>query len=619
MLNVTLTVELSLKGPILTQSTSAGACGVDSVAARNAEGRCYLAGTLVKGRLRQAWEELLPVPGLGFNPRIDDWLGRGAANEDSDESNKPIEPWRGRLHFEDFLDHAERHSEKLYRISLDEQRGAVRKGAYQVIEAPYAPGANSTFKFKGNINYFAVSDEEADQIKHCVEIGLRWITSLGAGRTIGFGRLAAVSVCENRQRPHAVVNSSVTDTPVLDFALRPFAPFCIARRRVNNNLFESEVVVPGGVLKGCIATSWRTRLDLDGDGQISDGMDPARPELSRHFERLRFTHAFPGSASPPIRPNVPPLSLVKFERKDKTLEIRDVVLCDGPVLLGDKPAAPTFAVDWKSHADVQSNFGWPDVRRELRVRTKIDTERRKAQDEQLFAYDMVVPGNTVWNGRIDLSQIPDAIERKEVERQLRDVLSQGLFGLGKTKCRAEVRFHPQGTVPPVYASNPSPRDGSWIVTLQTPALLCDPSRLDESSGHEELCAAYSETWRQISGDSLQLVRFFARQSLAGGFYLHRRFQPGKAYNPFLLTEAGSVFVLRPKAGQAVKAQQCIDQSLAHGLSFPDWAIERYRRNGLPGDHWKNCPYLSANGYGEIAVNLDLHWDSQPREGECHVV
>jgi hypothetical protein len=402
---------------------------------------------------------------------------------------------------------------------------------------------------------------------------------------------------------------------VLEFALTAKAPLCIARRRVDNNLFESEEVIPGGVLKGCIAASWRTSLGLKSDGEIAPGMDQARPELCQHFERLRFTHAFPGTADQKTRPVVAPLSLVK----DRNGQVRDVALCDGPILLGDPPAAPSFAVDWKSNDDVQSDFGWPKLHRELRVRTAIDKERRKAKDEQLFAYEMIAPHDDLnWYGQIDLSLVP-ATDRSAVEAQLRGVLSQGVYSLGKTKARAEVALHQAGTIQTKYVSNAGARRNHWIVTLQTPALLCDPAQLDETSGGNELFEAYREVWDDLSNHSLQLVRFFAQQSLAGGFYLHRRFQPGKAYNPYLLTDAGSVFVLQPNKGQEAQAQQCIDDWLEHGLTLPQWAIDRYARNGRPGNHWANCPYLPANGYGEIAVNLDVHWSNQPQKGEFYAI
>ena len=613
MLDVILNIKLILRGPILTQSTAAGAYGIDSPVARKPDGKCYLPGTLVKGRLKQAWKELMSVPDSGFAPRIDEWMGKETASALTNNKDLPIAPSRGSLRFHDFIDETQRQSESLFRIRIDEKRGAVCKGAYQVIEAPYA--AQEQYPFVGKIQYLAADNEEADAIKHCVRIGLCWITSLGAERSVGFGVLKGVEVVEeSRQGLSFSAASSPTGATVLEFSLKPLAPFCIGRRQIDNNLFESEIVIPGGVLKGCLATSWLTRLGTKGDGGIGTDTDPARPELGRHFDALHITHAFPGSSSDWLRPTIAPLSLVKFQND----RLRDVALCKEAVLLGDPPEAPSFAIDWKRDGDVLKNFGWPSIKRELRVRTQIDLARRKAKDENLFAYEMVDPQDLVWFGRIDLQDI-ESNDRGKVEEQLRQILCGTIYGLGKTKCQAELNFLPEGTLRNKHDSRPTPRDDMWIVTLQTPALLCDPARLDETSGSKELTAAYSEAWGDMSEKSLTLDHFYARQSLAGGFYLHRRFQPGKPYNPYLLTESGSVFVLRAIEGQSGKAQEYIDAWLVRGLPLPGWAVERYKRDNRLGDHWANCPYLRANGYGEIAVNLDVHWDLLPQKGECHVV
>lgn len=619
MLRITLLVKLTLKAPILSQSTSIGSYGIDSPMARNASGKYYLPGTLVKGRLRQAWEELLSVGLTDFNPPIEDWLGKATANQDN--GNISIEPFRTLLHFQDFIDNNERSYNTSYRISIDPQRSAVNKGAYQTIETPYIPGEDVTFE--GTITYFSNDIQQADKIKNYVLIGLRWITSFGAERTVGFGRLVNVSIIENYQNL-SVQPLSTTDSPdLIDFILKPLSPFCVVRSQLNNNLFESEEVISGGILKGAIATSWRTSLGLKTYGEISQETDSLRPELCKNFEMLRFTHAFPSIANQQtqlMRPVVAPLSLVKYPSKNKMTQLRDVAFSPGPILFGDDTSlvAPSFAIDWKNYDDVQEIFGWPYLQRELRVRTAIDSIRRKAFDEKLFAYETIIPQNFVWCGQIDLSQV-NQTERTQVEKQLREILSYKLGGLGKTKAEFEITLQPKGTIQSKQSSNTNNKDSLWVVTLQTPTILCDPRLLDESTQSNKLFDAYSEIWNQISDSSLKLIRFFAQQSLSGGFYLHRRFQPDKPYNPYLLTEPGSVFVLEANPGKIDKAHSYIHEWLLYGLPLPKWAIELYRRDNRPGNYWANCPYLTSNGYGEIAVNLDIHWSNQPKQGEFYAI
>ena len=497
MLDITLTITLALKGPILTQSSVIGSYGVDNPMARTGEGKYYLPGTLVKGRLRQSWEELYEAAGGAFTPPIDIWLGKQMGSSTNISSS--VEPSRGLLRFTDFIHSTGGSNDTLYRIRMDERRGAVDKGAYQVIEAPFAP--RERVSFVGNVHYTARDETEANNIRRFVEIGLRWITSLGAERTVGFGQLIDVNVELTSRAVPTVTSHHASGSTFLDFVITPKAPFCIARRQVSPNLFESDSVISGGILKGCLASTWRSLLGLSHAGEVKESMDPARPELCRYFVKLRFTHAFPTLITRPARPVVAPLSLVK----DQAGKIYDVALCEGPGLIGNPPFAPSFFMDWKRSGDVQSRFGWKDPERELRVRTAIDRYKRKAKEEQLFAYEMIVPSGSVWCAGVNLSLIP-AGEQGAVEAQLHDVLSHGLRGLGKTKVSADVELKPQGSIQPVFGSQAEPRDGYWVLTLQTPALLCDPAQLNESSGHTELHATYAAVWAQLSDNSLGLVR-----------------------------------------------------------------------------------------------------------------
>jgi hypothetical protein len=265
-------------------------------------------------------------------------------------------------------------------------------------------------------------------------------------------------------------------------------------------------------------------------------------------------------------------------------------------------------VDWKDAGDVNTKFGWPKLTRELRVRTAMDRQRRRAQEAQLFAYEMVVPEGRDWYGTVDLSRIPQDA-RPAVVAQLQSLLSYGLRGLGKTKVSAQVQTDVSLT--PVHTSYANPYDNLWVVTLQTPMLLCDPTLLNETSGNNELFAAYDAAWQDISGGVIELVRFFASQSLAGG-YQALRFQPNQPYNPFLLTDHGSVFVLEAAHDHAL-AQAFVNEVLYHGLPLPTWAKTRY------GEDWRTCPFLPEDGFGEVVVNLSCHTQQKPAQEVSHAI
>jgi hypothetical protein len=116
--------------------------------------------------------------------------------------------------------------------------------------------------------------------------------------------------------------------------------------------------------------------------------------------------------------------------------------------------------------------------------------------------------------------------------------------------------------------------------------------------------AYGAVFAEWTGGALELTRIFARQTLHGGIYLHRRFQERNRYRPYALTATGSVFVFSVVPGQEALAADTAAKWLSDGLPTPRWAVEAFARKGHDGAYWSNNPYLPENGFGEIAVNLD---------------
>lgn len=621
-------ITLTLEGPILTQATAAGRAGVDAVMARTADGtRWCLPGTLVKGRLREAWQELHNAAPNVFDPPLRLLLGEESGNEDRAGS---VDAARAGLHFADFVctshsaatpacagdpnDTAQDHAggaasqasqaDTLFRVRMDPDRGAVDRGAYLVMEAPF--GVGEEVVFEGAVRT-ALPDPVPETLKHYLEKGLAWIPSFGAERTVGFGRLLGVTVDGGNPAPTAGQVAS----PGSWLLVEPLAPFCIARPKLASNLFEADEVIPGGVLKGCLAATWGQSLGKS--GPVGPGFDSARPELSEYFWAVRFTHAFPLGPDGK-RPVAQPQSLVKLFDGS----FRDVALGPGPNEPEFRQGAPAFAVDWKGgdFCAVRKSYGWPELLRDLRVRTAMDPVRRKGREQALFACETVVPGATRWASQVDLGRVPQGA-RGAVEQQLWDLLGEGLLGLGKTKAAARVERKEQ-VAPSVVSASP-PTGAAWVVTLQTPGLLCDAASLNEESGEAELRSAYESAWADLSrladgtASCLELVDYFARQSLAGGYYLHLRFSGGApSYVPWLLTDAGSVFVLRAATGRETEAQERIGAWLAHGLPLPGWAVVRIGRDEK--ERWQGCPYLPENGYGEIAVNLALPAGLSPAQG-----
>lgn len=585
----TFKIRLIVQGPFIIQSSTPMDYGIDAALARDKNDKPYIPGTSIIGQLRKAWLELDDLGVEDFKPNIEDWLGK-----------ESFLPKPKRLHIGDLVSKNTPAKRKTnYRIRIDSKRNSVEKGAYLVTECPFAPGEEIVFQ--GIARFISKNEDEVERLTRHLEIGLKWLSQVGAYRTVGFGKLIDVNIESIPTESIQSLENLNTNLNTYDIIIKPESPFCITEDRIAKRLFKSSQAISGGVIIGALATMWTSLLSRQ-NATIDENLDAERPDLGRHFNKLHVTHAFPSSEK--VRPIQKPLSLV---RANDTFY--DVALCEGAGLIDGY--APAFAVDWKGkdYSEADKMFGWANVKRELRVRTAIDSKKRSSADEQLFAYEMVVPTDDIaWYARLDLSDI-DKQDRPKVVEQLQSLIAYGLTGLSKTKSYAQIELLPPNSIRHPYApSSLDKRDGVWILTLQTPALLCNPDLLTESSQRD----AYAEVFDEISDKSLELVRFFATQSLAGGGYLWKRFQDRNPYQPYLLTDTGSVFVLCPKTDQEEMAKNSIEKWTKMGLPLPNWAVEKYQRDGKKGNHWSNCPYIPQNGYGEIAVNLSIHWDKHPK-------
>ena len=597
MLDVTWTVTLRLQGPVLTRSSTPWVPGIDAPAARSG-GKLLLPGTLVQGALRHAWVEVARAAPGAFTDPGPSLLGGGV------ERNGVIQgggvPQRGRLRIGDFLAD-DRLGGRLTRIEIDDELGSVKSGHMKVAEAPYLPGEEAVFE--GKVELFAADGKDADEALFQLRAGLGWIAAYGSEKTVGFGRSLGFDVAEERRdaKANATVQAS-GGANALPLCVTFEEPVCFPSVQPVDYLFESTDEIPGGTLKGALATTLNLLAGLQPGAPV--GADVARKlprwkDLAENLSVVRFTNAFPAPAlangEAPPRPVRPPLSLVKWKDSSKAERRSDAWRAEGPFVLGGQ--APAFAADWKDVSDVREAFGWFRLKRELRVHTAIDSEKGTVAPGKLFALEMLRPEGATWRGSVVLDGVLEA-QRAAVAAQLRDLLeSVGLRRVGKTDARAKVVI-PAEDPGDAVRSGALAADGPFIVTLQTDALLGDGSALAENAGAAELRAFYEKAWLELSGGSLRLVRFFARQRLLGGKYLWKRFRPGSPYAPWLLTAAGSVFVLEPNGGARAAREKLVTWRTG-GLPIPP---------GLAGGEpaWKFCPFVPENGWGEIAVNLATH-------------
>ena len=606
-------ISLSLKGPLLTQSSNPGELGLDAVIARHHDKTPYLPGTLIAGKLRQALEELQSVVNQDkekvdwFQPELDNWLGQ-ASKPDNLPSTK-------QLFFSDFdlkkgaLDWGNIRE----RIAMDEKTEAVKKHQIVMVENPFISGGQ--YIFCGKLHFFAPADKVDNILRH-VKTGFNWFSQLGGLKSIGFGQVVAVDF--KKPQLHSIKKPSAN--PMLaktriGITLKPDYPFCIAVKPVpGRNFFDASPIIPGGAIIGAIATTWN-HLTGNPGSRISGEIDGDRKELSKNFSKLRITHAFPSSVDKK-RPVVAPLSLTRIYDDNN---LYDVAQVSRPCLINRKP--PDFALDWKDSEDDEyttlkeypwpfirmQEWGWARLQTEMRVRTGMDRDKYRSQKKHLFAYEQIIPDNRQWYAELDLSRITDDDERAGTLAQLESLLEYGIIGLSKTKTPAQIEFDRENDIESLFATNETmtPKPGpQWIITLQTDALIGSPESLDETSGADELRTMYEKSWLELSGGNLKLVCcYFARQKLSGGEHRWIVFQgKEKPYRPWLLTEGGSVFVLQA-TGDAEKARAEIDKWQQQGLPLTANTLKYYRITDDITRQWQDCPFIPQNGYGEIAVNI----------------
>ena len=270
---------------------------------------------------------------------------------------------------------------------------------------------------------------------------------------------------------------------------------------------------------------------------------------------------------------------------------------------------PAFQTDWKDSnaSDEKAALPWPAVERRLRVRTAI--QNGQALDTALFAHELVFAD--AWHGWFDLSA---ATEPEKLANALAQLFSHPVLPLlGKTHAPFTLALTPTAEIHQWPAQVPAELTASSTVTvlLQTAAHMLALDDVAGATSHEPMLAAYKKYWCEQSGGALELSHCFATDQLVGGDYLyHRRIKKlpthdGK-YRPFLLTQAGSVFVL--KVMDVAKALGCLNAWQASGMPIGKSAAEKH------GCTWQSNPFIPAHGYGEVCINPKF--DVPPPDAGC---
>jgi hypothetical protein len=611
-----LTMRLTLQAPLISSGGGDATRGLNRIFYRNADRQFALQGSHLKGKLREALQEL-HAGGAIAGVNLKELFG-------NENSAGHYLPEYAALRFSDFIlqgNPAAPASQSLTRVSIDTQTGTSRESFLQMTENIAGVGAST--EWEGKISFFAVEANQAKKLADIILLGLKWVTAVGAVKGSGYGRLenvvqVSLAPCQPR---HTFPTKPVSRRDLtLIFTFDDDLLIGGVKKKKAVNYLESQYVIPGAVIKGALA---RFLNELCGNTVLTAGIDGSNAAVHQHFEKLaeyfsalQISHAFPCSANP--APATTPRAVTVPFSTVRTSENKFFDVAQAAKPQPDQQGrAPEFMIDWKDPEALNKDFGWAECEIINKTRTAIDPQTRRAHEEKLYTFQYLTPyvagppSNKQNVGRPKVKWIARVRfpELKTEQQQLLDefclAIKSGWQFLGKRGARftcevvpghlpAKINSHAQGLLV----------DGLAVVALQTDALLFDGRTLAEKRDQIDLFEIYCHYWQQATKQSCELERFFARQKLWGG-YLAQRYKLGPNYYPFVLTEAGSVFVLRAK--DAGRAKTCLRELKENGLPLPEEISQQIAAAGKAP--WQACPFVRENGFGEINLNLEWHWNN----------
>lgn len=527
-------IEFTLRSPFLFPALDAARFGADIAALRDDGGHPLVPAEQIRGVLRHTLTAMEEETG-GKVSGIARLFG-----QPSDESPDAFQaPRRGRLIFADLVGEIW-PSDRANRVAIDDDTGAAKTGALLTAElaAPY--GAKVVFR--GPMIFFG-SREETDELATILKAASTRISAIGAMKSAGLGEVERMEFSEQTSRallPSA--KAPVADRVRFDVAISK--PFVVNAVRLAENVFKSDTVIPGGAIKGAMAQM----MALAGE----------RPELDTALSGLRIGHAKPSHG--PAREI--PLSLVAD--KDGVADTLD----NPSALVGPGGGLRAYRPDWKAGWKTLDRIGLGDtvpVRYQTRAHVRIEAGTQTAEETALFFSSAVVPGGETWSMTVDFSDIPEPDRAR-----LNGWLVAGLDWIGSTGASIEITEMTADTPADLQAQ----ASGAIAVTLETDAAMLGQS-VDADAGY----AAY---WEALTG--AKLIDYCAEDSLKGGWQGMRYRADPEAYAPFLVTKAGSVFLLQ---GANEKKLQ---------------ALVRFGLPGPEGTDWQTCPFQPENGYGQIRAD-----------------
>ena len=566
-------LRVTLRGPFLIPGTHVTGFAEDVSQMRNAKGDAIIPGDLVKGLMRHATLHLEQV--TGQTDLCGKWFGQGAKAE--------LGELRGRVIVGDLVAITEPATGESItphytRVSISSETGAAKPGHLQTLEHAYPPGQEVVF-----LGTLAMLTEREDDIEW-IEKALRLIPAMGANKSSGYGEVIRTELVVQDEDPNTNHGSALGDisSDSVTLRIRFDRPIMVDSERIAGNIFRSHSIIPGSVLKGALASA------LSETGQLN--------QLPSELEKVRFGFAYPGQVDdenkvvyqrPPL-----PMSLMVHPKEAG-------VICDAidpdrydsrPFLLNNEIPTPLHKSKKRNHKKSLAKLSIvsPKTPTEVRTRTAISATSNSADSGSLFSYQMIRHEGLHWLVDIERNGADPLAFQTIIQTLLR-----GLPRVGKTEASATIDLYDHHDERIHHKNPPEFIEDRIVVQLLTPAIMIDPDFEDVSQAG--IIGEYQGYWENALGKgNVTLHHVFSEQRLVGSFQAYQyRFRKGDDhYFPYVLTAAGSVFVLQCDTSVREKLAAFGDTN----LPLPDW-VKTGMNNGRI-----LCPFVGENGFGKILFN-----------------
>lgn len=590
-------VELSLtvRGPVLSAGLGTPDLRLDAAMRRDAGGRHVIPGSLVRGRMREALEEMLAT--TGADPAAVSAVFGG-----------PDGP-RSRVVVGDFVEAVQPSRGLTPRVSISPVTGTARAAQLAFLEGAPDP-ADRVFHGRLRLPEGGAAGLDSADLERLLRCTLAWARHLGKSGTAGWGAFTAGPVdttglrgllgrlTPDQSGPHRPTGytwqRAAAPAGRLRVTVTLKSPLVVADGRAKDNTFEGRDDLPGSVLRRALADRLLGLAGLPPGGWVrSDlpGLSGPTAALAAAFGEVHasFLRWAPDGSNP----------VVPYPASARWAGRADSEPVDGLRAFLDRqePTGDRWAFDVETARWLRT-VGLP---RTLVAHVAMDRLTRSAQHGMLYTVQAIAEswkgGPTCFVGEV---RCPDDLVG-EVARRLEEVSALGKAtraGHGQVEVKVgDAGPEDDGLLERLAGWNRGGRGGIEVpITLASEALLLDALRDPEMTVGADLTGAYRRVFRALLGVEVEVPALLAFHRLRGGA---TAWGPD-AVPPAVLTRAGSTLVLRFPDG--MPADEVVNRlgALRAGAVNAD-AV------GALEEAWQRpVPFVPESGYGELILIHPLH-------------